>query len=232
MASARSCVPGCWQAVTTGFPTLDSSSSSMRASTSRACGSLPLPYTRTGTPWGSPQDAGWSFANNMTQGTTIPPSATEQRAWYDTLRDLVPSIVGLQPTVRLYARDRVWCSLDLDSEEDRNRFSDPIHQGGSRSRRTTVEIPRPTARSESSLRAALVFPQVAARSSNGVPPNGAGAQRPDVPTADLFAGEAVDFVLFPEGYVSACTAPGFLDTSLGYAAWRSSYSSRASSGVR
>ena len=31
---------------------------------------------------------------------------------------------------------------------------------------------------------------------------------------------------------SRCTAPGFLDTSLGYAAWRSSYSSRASSGVR
>ena len=31
---------------------------------------------------------------------------------------------------------------------------------------------------------------------------------------------------------SACTAPGFLDTRLRYAAWRSSYSSRASSGVR
>ena len=30
-----------------------------------------------------------------------------------------------------------------------------------------------------------------------------GAQQPDVPTADLLAGEAVDFVLFPEGYVSA-----------------------------
>ena len=29
-----------------------------------------------------------------------------------------------------------------------------------------------------------------------------------------------------------CTAPGFLDTRLRYAAWRSSYSSRASSGVR
>ena len=29
-----------------------------------------------------------------------------------------------------------------------------------------------------------------------------------------------------------CTAPGFLDTHLRYAAWRSSYSSRASSGVR
>ena len=76
MASARSCVPRCSQPVTTGFPTLDSSSSSMRASTSRARGSLPSPCTWTGTPWGSPQDAGWSFANNMTQGTTIPPSAT------------------------------------------------------------------------------------------------------------------------------------------------------------
>ena len=29
-----------------------------------------------------------------------------------------------------------------------------------------------------------------------------------------------------------CTAPGFLDTRLRYAAWRSSYSSRASLGVR
>ena len=132
-----------------------------------------------------------------------PPFRDEQRAWYDTLRDLVPSIVGMQPTVRLYARDRVWCSLDLDSKEDLNRFSDLIHQGGFRSMRTTVEIPRPIAGSESSLRAALVFPQVAERSSNGVPPNGPGAQQPDVPTADSLAGEAVDFVLFPEGYVSA-----------------------------
>ena len=131
-----------------------------------------------------------------------PPFRDEQRAWYDTLRDLVPSIKGLQPTVRLYARDRVWCSLDLDSKEDRDRFSDLIRQSGSRSRRTSVEIPRPTARPALSLRAALVFPQVAARSSNGVPPNGPGAQQPDVPTADLLAGEAVDFVLFPEGYVS------------------------------
>lgn len=33
-------------------------------------------------------------------------------------------------------------------------------------------------------------------------------------------------------HIQQCTAPGFLDTGLGYAAWRSSYSSRASSGVR
>ena len=132
-----------------------------------------------------------------------PPFRDEQRAWYDTLRDLVPFIEGVRPTVRLYARDRVWCSLDPDSREDRCRFSDLIHQGGSRSRRTTVEISRPTARPASSLRAALVFPQAVAKSSNGVPPHGPGAQQPDVPTADSFAGEAVDFVLFPEGYVSA-----------------------------
>ena len=32
--------------------------------------------------------------------------------------------------------------------------------------------------------------------------------------------------------IKACTAPGFLDTRLRYAAWRRLYSSRASSGVR
>ena len=132
-----------------------------------------------------------------------PPWRDEQRAWYDTLRDLVPSIMGLQPTVRLYAPDRVWCSLDPDSGEDRERFSDLIHEGSSRFSRTTVGIRSPAGRPTSTLRAALVFPQVAQRSSAGVPPSGAGAQQPDVPTSDLFAGEAIDFVLFPEGYVSA-----------------------------
>ena len=127
----------------------------------------------------------------------------EQRAWYDTLRDLVPSIMGLQPTVRLYARDRVWCSLDPDSREDRKRFSDVIHKGRVPFSRATVETRSPVARPESTLRAAMVFPQVAQRSSDGVPPSGAGAQQPEVPTADSFAGEAIDFVLFPEGYISA-----------------------------
>ena len=34
-----------------------------------------------------------------------------------------------------------------------------------------------------------------------------------------------------EGIAALCTAPGSLDTHLCYAAWRSSYSSRASIGV-
>ena len=133
-----------------------------------------------------------------------PPYRDEQRAWYDTLRDLVPSIKRLQPTVRLYARDRVWCSLDPDSGEDRARFSDLMHEGGFPFSRTMVEKIRPAAvRPGSTARVAMVFPPVAPKSSNGVPPSGAGAQQPDVPTAASFAREAVDFVLFPEGYISA-----------------------------
>ena len=49
-----------------------------------------------------------------------PPYRDEQRAWYDTLRDLVPSLKDLQPTVRFYAGALAWCSLDPDSRDDRN----------------------------------------------------------------------------------------------------------------
>lgn len=51
-----------------------------------------------------------------------PPFRDEQRAWYDTLRDLVPMISGMEPTARLYARDQAWCSLDPDCAEDQARF--------------------------------------------------------------------------------------------------------------
>ena len=176
-----------WQAVISGFLTPDSSSSSMRASTLRARGSSRSPCMRTSTLWGSPRSAGWSYAKITMQRTTPPPYRDEQRAWYDTLRDLVPSIKGLQPTVRLYARDWAWCSLNPDSREDRERFSGLIHKERSPSSRTTVEIHSPTVRPESILRVAMVFPQVKHRSSDGVPPAGAGAQQPDVPVAASFA---------------------------------------------
>ena len=130
-----------------------------------------------------------------------PPFRDEQRAWYDTLRDLVPSVRGLQATVRLYARDRVWCSLDPESRADRECFSNLIHDRAARFNKTTVRISSSTARPESTLRVAMVFPQVVQRTSNGVPP--AGAQEPDVPAADSFASEDLDFALFPESYISA-----------------------------
>ena len=132
-----------------------------------------------------------------------PPFRDEQRAWYDTLRDLVPSLEGLQPTVRLYARDLAWCSLDPDSDDDRERFSDLIRGGIPPSIRTRGAMRSTAARTGSTLRVAMVFPEVDQSSSNGIPPSGPGAQQPVVPVAASFAGEAVDFVLFPEGYICA-----------------------------
>ena len=127
----------------------------------------------------------------------------EQRAWYDTLRDLVPSIRDLQPTVRLYASDRVWCSLDPDRREDRECFSELMREERAPSNRVSSKGGAHIIRARSKLRAAMVFPQSAKKSSNGVPPSDPGTQQPDVPTMSSFAGEAFDFVLFPEGYICA-----------------------------
>ena len=51
-----------------------------------------------------------------------PPDRDERRAWYDTLRDLVPTLHGFEPTVRLYSDAFRWCSLHKDSEKDRETF--------------------------------------------------------------------------------------------------------------
>ena len=64
-----------------------------------------------------------AVANSATHGITIPPFRDEQRAWYDALRDLVPTTRSLLPTVRLYAPDLAWCSLDPTDRDDWERFS-------------------------------------------------------------------------------------------------------------
>ena len=51
-----------------------------------------------------------------------PPYRDEQRAWYDTLRDFLPEYRGLKPTVRLFAKDFEWCSLDHNDPSDVSRF--------------------------------------------------------------------------------------------------------------
>ncbi len=137
-----------------------------------------------------------------------PPFRDEQRAWYDALRDLLPSTKGLQPTVRLHSRDIVWCSLDPDSTIDRQRFSDSIGNRSStrkplRTSQTTIKRHKSAAGKTSVLRAALVFPQVDHKTLLGIVPLGDNAQKPVIPTHASFAGENVDFVLFPEGYISA-----------------------------
>jgi len=51
-----------------------------------------------------------------------PPYRDEQRAWYDTLRDFLPTIKSLKPTIRLFAKDFVWCSLNPDDPKDVKKF--------------------------------------------------------------------------------------------------------------
>ena len=65
-----------------------------------------------------------------------------------------------------------------------------------------MSVVEPLAAASTRVRVALVFPAVNSVSSQGVPPSGSGAQDPKVPTAEEFRGEEVDFVLFPEAYVS------------------------------
>ena len=135
-----------------------------------------------------------------------PPYRDEQRAWYDTLRDLVPPHEKLHPTVRLYARDLKWCSLDPDNSDDRQRFSALLPQRRLPFSTAKVRVRAPTVRTASTVRVAMIFPRLTRNASNGVPPSGPGAQRPVVPTTTSFAGETVDFVLFPEGYISSSDA--------------------------
>ena len=50
----------------------------------------------------------------------------EQRAWYDSLRDFAPKILNIKPTIRLYASDYVWCSLDANNKPDQKKFRELI----------------------------------------------------------------------------------------------------------
>ena len=152
-------------------------------------------------PLGFSAERWMGFCDHHDAKDNDPPYRDEQRAWYDALRDIVPTIKGLQPTVRLYARDMAWCSLDLDNRDDRERFSDLLHSGRAPASRTRMRITAAASRAASTLLVAMVFPRTNQKSSNGVPPSGTGAQQPIVPNAAAFAGEAVDFVLFPEGYI-------------------------------
>ena len=51
-----------------------------------------------------------------------PPYRDEQRAWYDLLRDFAPNLLGIKPTIRLYAKDCEWCSLDPKEFSDQEAF--------------------------------------------------------------------------------------------------------------
>lgn len=50
------------------------------------------------------------------------PYRDEQRAWYDSVRDIIPSFYDLNPTVRLYSMGHVWCRLSPDRKSDLETF--------------------------------------------------------------------------------------------------------------
>lgn len=46
----------------------------------------------------------------------------EERAWHDTLRDLLPRRFDFRPTARIYAKATVWCRLDPGDAKDLATF--------------------------------------------------------------------------------------------------------------
>jgi hypothetical protein len=63
-----------------------------------------------------------SLCDRINARDNDPPYRDEQRAWYDTLRDFLPLMLDLRPTVRLFSKDLVWCSLNPDDPNDVDRF--------------------------------------------------------------------------------------------------------------
>ena len=55
-----------------------------------------------------------------------PPYRDEQRAWYDTLRDFLPLLKDLNPTIRIHIGDIPWCSLNPKSKRDRVKFRELV----------------------------------------------------------------------------------------------------------
>lgn len=58
-----------------------------------------------------------------------PPYRDEQRAWYDALRDFLPEVEGLRPTIRIFSKDFQWCSLDPDNPVDIEEFKSILERG-------------------------------------------------------------------------------------------------------
>lgn len=58
-----------------------------------------------------------------------PPFRDEQRAWYDTLRDFLPTMKPLKPTKRIYWGDHIWCNLNPDNQSDIDDFKRIINNG-------------------------------------------------------------------------------------------------------
>ena len=73
-------------------------------------------------PLGFNKDKWVNLCGTLNKKDNDPAYRDEQRAWYDSLRDFAPGILKINPTIRLYASDYVWCSLDVNSKSDQKKF--------------------------------------------------------------------------------------------------------------
>jgi hypothetical protein len=78
---------------------------------------------------GFPQMKWISLCEKINAKDNDPPFRDEQRAWYDTIRDFLPEIKGLNPTVRLYSKDLHWCRLNPKDQNDVARFKSVVEKG-------------------------------------------------------------------------------------------------------
>jgi hypothetical protein len=67
----------------------------------------------------------------------------EQRAWYDTLRDFAPELLGIQPTIRILDKEKNWCEMDENNETDLMGFARYVREGGSPPRIYVRSEPNP-----------------------------------------------------------------------------------------
>jgi len=73
---------------------------------------------------------GWQkLCREIAAADDTPIDRDERRAWYDTLRDLLPIIHGFKPTVRLYAEEYAWCRLGAASPSGLSSFRARIETG-------------------------------------------------------------------------------------------------------
>ena len=63
-----------------------------------------------------------SLCAELDRHDQTPPHRDEQRAWLDTLRDFSAPLLCHGSTVRVYAGDEVWCSLDPAQPGNVERF--------------------------------------------------------------------------------------------------------------
>lgn len=77
---------------------------------------------------GFPRERWRQLCQTLNKRDNDPIDRDETRAWYDTLRDFAPQLLGLNPTTRLYIKDCVWCSLSPSSKADIATFKNLIRK--------------------------------------------------------------------------------------------------------